>query len=178
MEENQSPYYAEFVYEKRAEGKLRLAKHLLVFGYVLFALLYFLFCYLTRLIPLFAIYPILAWMLVFFTWRYVRFDVYYAFNHGEMDFGKVKVSKRSKRRSSCLKVSVKDAILIAPYAEVAASEEYASVRRIYDFSSHSSSPTRLGMIIPSARGRALVIFESSPVADKLIRLYCKNTRGI
>ena len=77
MDETYSPNYAEYTYEKKAEGKMRILKYLLIVGYVLFVALYFLICYITRLIPLFALCPLITWIMVYFTWHYVSYDVYY-----------------------------------------------------------------------------------------------------
>ena len=56
-----------YVVEQKAEGKFRLARTLLICGYVLFAALFFFVCYITAFIPLCALLPLWCWMLTYFT---------------------------------------------------------------------------------------------------------------
>ena len=79
MNEFDSPNYAEFSYDVKSEGKVRTMRIMAILGYAAFLLLYFLICYATRMIPVFAIAPIFTWILVFFTWSYVKYDYYFEF---------------------------------------------------------------------------------------------------
>lgn len=173
MDEQYSPNYTEFVYEKKAEGTLRAAKVLLIFAYLVFVIAYFLVCYITRFIPVFALCPVFTWILVFFTWRCVSFDVYYTFNHGDMEFGKVQRRKRASRRRPKLKVNVRSAILIAPYSEAITTDEYRSATKKYDFSSCSASQDRLVAVFRDTDTIA-VIFEKTPAVISLLRSYAKH----
>jgi len=74
MNEFDSPNYTEFSYEAKAEGKIKIMRILAIIGYVAFVAAYFLVCYITRVIPAFAIAPIFTWILIFFTWSLVKFD--------------------------------------------------------------------------------------------------------
>ncbi len=106
---------AEYAYEKRAEGTLRLKKILLICLYVAFFGGFFAFCVGTRIVPLFAVAPIFLWMLVFFTWPLVKFDIFYTFEHGELKFCKVYTSLRGRKKKMLVCVKVSSATRIAPY---------------------------------------------------------------
>lgn len=177
MNEYDTPNYTEYTYEKHAEGKLKLAKHLLVVGYVAFVIGFFILCSQTA-IQLFAVCPIFTWMLVFFTWRYVSFDIYYTFNHGDMDFGKLKVKKNRQVRRSVVKLNVKSALLASPYAEAVSTDEYRLAKKIYDFSSKSTSKTRIAIVYTTAKGNCAVVFESTPKAASLIASFCPNAKNL
>jgi len=179
MNEYDSPNFTEFTYEKRAEGKQMFAKILLIICYFAFVGAFFLFCYLTKILPLFAVCPVFTWMLVFFTWKYVSFDVYYTFNHGELELGRVQVKKGGSRRRAVISFAVKNAILIAPLKEATESENYKSVKRCYDFSSCSTSPNQIGAIFNDSKGKiCFAIFEATPRACALIASFSPVAKNI
>ena len=74
MNEFDSPNYAEFSYDVKSEGRIKTLRTLAVIGYIAFVAAFFLVCYISRVIPVFALAPILTWILVFFTWGLVKFD--------------------------------------------------------------------------------------------------------
>lgn len=168
MSEFDSLNYAEYVSDKKAEGKLKLLKYLLIFAYVLFVVCFFLVCYISRFIPVFAVCPIFTWMLIFFTWRFVSFDVYYTFEHGHMEFGKVIKRKSGVVRKPSLKIEVQKAILVLPYEDAIRSEKYGSVRHIFDFSPNRASQNLMMIIFEKENGVEAVIFESIPKLSWLL----------
>jgi hypothetical protein len=96
MFEDESPNSAEYVYEKQSKGKVKLQRTLMICLYVVFVLAYFLFCYISRIIPLFAMAPIFLYILYLFTWRLVKYDCYWEFRSGELTAGTVRVGKAKK----------------------------------------------------------------------------------
>ena len=179
MNEYDSPNYTEFTYEKRAEGNLKVAKILLIVTYFVFFIGFFAFCALSRLLPLFAVAPIFTWMLVFFTWRLVSYDIYYTFNHGELELGRVKIKKSGQRRTPKLKISVKDAKLIAPIDVATECEQFKSAAKVYDFFSHSSSPNRIALVFCQDGKDFAVIFEGTDRVAALLHSFCKeNSREL
>lgn len=174
MNEYDSPNYTEFTYEKHAEGKLKLAKILLIVVYFAFFGGFFAFCVISKLLPLFAVAPIFTWMLIFFTWRYVSYDIFYTFNHGQMEFGRVKIKKNGQRRTPKLKVTVKDAKLIAPYDVAVECEEFRNAKRVFDYFSRSSSPNRIVMVFNEEGKDCAVIFEGTDRVAALLNSFCKE----
>ena len=178
MNEYDSPSYTEHSYEKRPEGKMKLFKVLLIFSYIAFVGLFFLFCYLTRIVPLFAICPIFLWMLVFFTWRLVSFDVYYTFNHGDMVFGKYKMKKGVQMRRPCLSLKVQDTLLAAPFDKSFDRAELDGVKKIYDYSSSSQSDKLVIIIFDNKGKRSAVIFDATKRSASLLSSFSKNARDL
>lgn len=170
MSEFDSPNSVEFVCDKRAEGSLRIFKYLLILGYAAFVAAFFLVCYITRFIPVFALCPVATWILVFFTWKYVSFDVYYTFEHGHMKFGKIKKRKTANSRGVSLEIDVQNAISVMTYKNALASDEYRGVKRVHDFSPGLSSENLLVIIYSGKSGREAVVFETT---EKLTRLLTK-----
>ena len=168
MSEFDSPTFVECVCDKKAEGKTRVLKYLLIFCYVAFVGLYFGICYYTRFIPLFAVCPIFTWMLIFFTWRFVSYDVYYTFEHGHMEFGKVKKRKRNLIRSMKLKIDVQNSVLTAPYKTALSLEEYKNVVKVRDFSPTLTSDKLVVIIYSVGAKNEAVIFETSAKLSRLL----------
>ena len=178
MNEYDSPSYTEYSYEKHPEGKMKLLKLLLILSYIAFVGLFFLFCYLTRIVPLFAVCPIFLWMLVYFTWGLVSFDVYYTFNHGEMVFGKYKTKKGVQKRRPCLSLKAQDAYLAAPFDENFDRAELDGVKKIYDYSSSSQSDKLVIVIFDNKGKRSAVIFDATKRSASLLSSFSKNARDL
>ncbi|MBP3583981.1 MAG: hypothetical protein J6K44_08050, partial [Clostridia bacterium] len=89
MSEFDSPNYAEYTYDKKNEGKIKKQRTLMLVLYIAVAIIYFAVCCITKLLPLIAIEPILIWILVFFTWKYVSYDCYFVFDAGMLELGTV-----------------------------------------------------------------------------------------
>ena len=100
MNEFDSPNYAEYVYDKKAEGKLLLARALMIALYALFFGGLFAFCCITRIIPLFAIGPLLTFILYLCTWRFVSYDCYFEFKMGVIELGHVRLKKSERRKNA------------------------------------------------------------------------------
>ena len=178
MNEYDSPSYTEYSYEKHPEGKMKLLKLLLILSYIAFVGVFFLFCYLTRIVPLFAVCPIFLWMLVYFTWGLVSFDVYYTFNHGEMVFGKYKTKKGVQKRRPCLSLKAQDAYLAAPFDESFDRAELDGVKRIFDYSSSSRSSKLIIIIFDCKEKRSAVIFDGTKRVSTLLSSFSKNARDL
>ena len=171
MNEFDSPNYTEYVYDKKAEGRVRLLKYLLIFGYVVFVVAFFLACYITRIIPLFAICPLVTWIIIFFTWRLVSYDVYYTFEHGHMEFGKVKRRKAGNIRYPKITLEVKSATLITSNKLALTTDEYKSAAKVYDYSSYHASE-KLITIVSAVNGKpSAVVLENTPKLAKLLMKY-------
>lgn len=160
--------YAEYGVEKKAEGKNRIARILLVFLYILFSSLYAGFFISVRIPHLIAILPILLWILIFFTWRLVKYDCEYRIEKGEIIFSH---SQSAKRKTEKLRLRIKEADEIIP------AEQYAreNDRLIYDF--RGSKNCSCGyVILYSEKGRKIaVFFEAIPKVLKLLKRLNENT---
>lgn len=177
MNEFDSPNYTEYTYDKKAEGKTLLLKWLLIFGYVLFVAAFFIACYITRIIPLFAVCPVVTWIIVYFSWRLVSYDVYYTFEHGHMEIGKVIVRKSGNIKSPKIKLEVKDALLVAPLSVAKEREEFKSAK-VIDYSSYRASSNLVAIVRMGKNGNEAIIVENTPKLAKLLARYAKNVDSL
>ena len=168
MNEFDTPNSTEYTYGKRAEGRLKLLRVLTVLGYVIFLSLFFLFCYLTRIIPLFAIAPLVLWILVFFTWRYVSYDCYFEFTSGELTLGRSRRTRAGMKRTAVVRIRVKDARI---YSVAPGDPVIGKISHGYDLSSSHSSPAMTAIEF-SFNGRDTVaLFDRTDKLASLLRHY-------
>ncbi len=174
MNEFDSPNYAEFSYEVKSEGKVKTLRTLAVIGYVAFVAAFFLVCYLSRVIPLFALAPIFTWILIFFTWSLVKFDYYFEFKTGMLELGKITGGKKGRKKQPKLTVHVKEAEFIAPF-EGEYTEKVKEATEIYDLSSSQSSDKRIILLYTDKGVKRAVIFEGTARIANLLASFCQNS---
>lgn len=166
---------AEFSYEKKGEGKNKLYRILLICSYVLFVIVFFLACYLSKLVPAFALAPVLLWILIFFTWRLVSYDMYFEFSTGTLTLGKVRVRKSGRRRTPLLSIPVKSAKEIAPFD---ASVVISPSEKLYDFSASATSDKRIFIRFEKNGEPSVAVFEGTARIGKLLSSYSENAHDL
>ncbi len=172
MEEFDSLNSAQYAYEKKVEGTLAVLKVLLILGYILFVSAYFLFCFITRIIPLFAVCPIFLWILVFFTWPLVKYDIRYTFEHGILTVYKDYRWLKGKKSKKLLCVNVQNATRIAPYT----GEKLEG--RVYDFTSSKNASSLVFLETKNdSREVITLIFDSIERINKLLCSFAKEASG-
>lgn len=172
MSDMESLNCAEYSYEKKIEGRLAAIRLGLIIGYAAFVTLFFAFCFTTRIIPLFAVCPILLWILVFFTWPLVKFDIRYTFQHGELTFYKEYSGLKGRTRKLLLNIMVQSASHVAPYT----GERLEG--RIYDFSSSTSASSLVFLEGRDGDGEVFtVVFDSIERVNKLLCAFAKDASG-
>ena len=67
----------EFVVKPKRDAKNKLLRVFLVLFYISFVLLCLVFGFLTGFVPLLALVPLVLWIIIFFTWRYVNLEYEY-----------------------------------------------------------------------------------------------------
>ena len=170
MNELDSPNSFEYSYEKKATGKNLIGRVMFVILYVAFTVGAFLFCYISGFVPLFAILPMLLWILVFFTWRYVKYDIYYEFSLGTLTLGRIYTSKRGRRKRVALSIRVKDATSVCRYND---NTEKSRVR-VRDFRASAASENAIA-IYTAINGRpSLILSEHTDRIEKLLHSFSKN----
>ena len=169
MEEMESLNSAQYAYEKKTEGRLALLKVALIALYIVFVVGFFLFCFTTRIIPLFAVCPMFLWILVFFTWPLVKFDIVYTFAHGTLTFYKEYRWLKGKKRKELLVVRVQDAYRIAPYT----GEKLEG--KVHDYTSSTSASSLVFVSGKDKNGQQIsVIFDSIERVNKLLCSFAKE----
>ena len=172
MNEYDSPNFAEYVYDRKNEGKLKIMKSVAIAVYVLFAAGIFAVLCALQLFWFIAVLPIFTWMLVYFTWGLISYDYYYEFKHGEMEFGGIRVTKNGRRRRQMLKLSVKEATLAKVYNPE--EDKTEGLEKLYDFSESQASDKRIIIYFNNSGKSAAVIFEGTARIAKLVASFCPN----
>lgn len=177
MNEFDSPNYAEFSYDVKNEGKIKTKRTIAIIGYVLFVVAYFLVCYISRLIPAFAISPLITWILIFFTWSLVSYDYYFEFKTGMLELGKITGGKKGRKKQPTLTIHVKDADFIAPF-DGEHTEKLKEAETIYDFSASQNSDKRIIILFKKDGKRCAAIFEGTARIANLLASFCPNATDI
>lgn len=162
MNENNFTSYAV---DRQPEGKFGLLRVGLVALYIAFAVLGFLIVYAIGIIPVYAICPLLLYILWLATWRYTQVTYEYTVEIGDIVFTR---SYGGRKKVELLRIHVREAIAIHP-AEDEVGAGYATV---YDFRSTVKSPDAYCIVFCNDKDeRCLVYFEATRKAIKLLSLY-------
>ena len=175
MFDSESPNSAEFVYEKKSRGKVRLQRALMITLYVVFTLAYFLFCYISRINTLFAIAPILVYILYLLTWRFVKYDCYWEFRSGLLSAGIIRSRRSGKERRPTVSLTVSNAIDIFALTD---SSKLSDVKRRFDFSEAFDSDKRICVIFDHEGEKAALIIEGTAKLAKLLAAYSPSAQSI
>ena len=175
MNEYDSPNYASYSYEKKNVGKVRLYRTLMIVGYVLYTLVFFLICYASGFIPVFAVAPVTLWIIIFFTWRLVAYDVYFEFKSGMLELGHVKVTKSGRVQSPKLSIHVKEATFAAP---LSGNEAFLEGNKLYDFSESPTSENRILIIFENDGKSCAAVFEGTAKIANLLSSFCPKAKDL
>lgn len=159
----------EFVVARAKTGKYRAFRILAVVCYVLF----FLICAGTLLwmnLPWFiALLPLVEWMVVFFTWRYLDVEYEYSMTSGVMTFSHI-YGRRSRKVK--LELTLKSCQEIAPLSDEAfARLEQRGIAREYRFLSADDAPEIYYALFEEDEELSVVLFEPTQKALSILRFY-------
>lgn len=171
-----SPNSAEYIASKKVEGMLLVKRILLIVLYITFTVGYFGVCAGIGVIQLVAVLPILLWMLIFFTWRYVSYDDAYTFSSGTMVFSRV-YAKNGKRISrEKLRIRVQDAKYAGLWSGGRRDDEMRNVKKLYDFASSANSADAVFVVFDDPSGvECAVRFDCISRVKKLLVAFCRRT---
>ncbi len=162
----------EYTVAQSCEGKWRLFKWLMLGGYIAFAGIYFLIAYITRFIPIVAILPLFLWILVYFTYKYVKPEYKYKIAEAYIYF--YKIFGKSERQ--ILKFRLCDASYIMPTED--ALNEIKSFEPKHTYSalpSKFSTDSYIILFKNDAGEPSAFIFKATSDAIKCLRFYNKAT---
>lgn len=159
----------EFVVAKAKRGKYKLYRVLAVVCYVLF----FLICAGTLIVmnlPWFvAILPLIEWMIVFFSWRYLDVEYEYSMTSGIVTFSHIYGGRSRKVK---LELTIKDCQEIAPLDDAAyAKLEKRGIAREYRFLSADDVPEIYYALFEEDEELSVVLFEPTQKALSILRYY-------
>ena len=145
---------------------MRLMAVCLIALYISFALLFFLFCYISGWVPLFAVSPILVFILVGLTWPRFFPDCYFEFGQGMLTLGYER--RRGKKRREKVKIHIRDAEKIFPHSE--GRVKLSGVKRIYDMSSSARAKERVCILYFGCA----YVFDTTPTLSRLLVSYAAD----
>jgi len=175
MSDSGSLNSTDYVYEVKSRGKFLFLRSLMISFYILFIIAFFLICYITRIIPLFAIAPMILYIIFLFTWQLVKYDVYWSFERGTLEVGKVKRKRREMRRIALCSIHIKDAVEIAPFEN---SAQLSGIKRIYNISESPDSIERIIIVFLEKGIKSCAIVEGTARLGALLSSFSKNAHGI
>jgi len=162
----------EYTVQQAREGRFRTYRVLMLLSYVAFVLSYAGVCMLIRFYPLMALTPVLTWILVFFTWRYVSVSYRYEIESGQWHFTKI-MNDRFYRPMLTLRIS--DMACIVPTEGRTPRElmaGYRGARMIWAGSSEHSPDLYMAV---SGDKKTVIFFDATAKALKLLSFYNKAT---
>lgn len=166
-----------FSYEtaKKCEGLLLFFRVLLIFGYVVFAAVFFGVCYRLALVPVVAVLPLFLFILIGYTWRYVSYDVYWRIEGGRMVFGRI--YGRSSRRFYVpwIEVRLSDGVLCGPAEYIKCADAYRECDLRWDFSSSQASPDACILVWRDGEVYCGVRFDGTARAAHFLKTFCPGT---
>ena len=154
---------ASYTVSRKSERKNALARVSLVCAYILFGLAYSGFFIAIRVPQLIAILPILLWMAVFFTWKYVSYDICYIVDAGNFYVEK-EYGRKKKFVFSC---HVREAEEIAPLNREN-SLALAKAGKVTDLRGSASSPDSYYIKCKTDGKIQIVYFEATTRMVKLL----------
>ena len=164
----------EYTVEQKCEGKWKLRKRLMLTLYVFYTIAYFLVIYITRIIPLGALIPVTLWILIFFTWRYVKPEYKYRIESSFLTFTVI-YGVRTKKE--IFKTKICDAEYILPLTEAEALIRDLKPRIRYNALPCANCEDAYAMLYTDADGRRCIFtFKATAQALKSLRFYNSSTK--
>ncbi len=157
--------FVSYAVTKKPEGKYRLARILMVSGYILVDIVYlFLILVLTKIPMLGAFVPLITWALVYFTWCFVSIEYEYTIDGGVMTMREVFGNRYCR---TLARERISSMSRIAPYAgDYGKEADSAGGKRIYGVSSMSGPDVYFAVC-----GDTVLFFEAAEKTLKVIRYY-------
>ncbi|MBQ8004972.1 MAG: hypothetical protein IJ303_01505 [Clostridia bacterium] len=158
----------EYVVSQKIEGKWKLKKLGMLLLYFLFIVGWFIFGFWSKMFPLLALMPITLWMLVFFTWRYVKVEYEYSMVSGEVTFSNI-YGGRSRKQT--ISFRIKDCRLIAPLATHEHKIKDYAPEKIFSAVSSSKAADVYFAVFEKDEKLYAVYFEATAKALKIFKYY-------
>ena len=160
----------EYTVEQKPEGKFKLMKLAFMSLYIIYPLVFMAILFIIQIFQLFALVIVTEWMLVYFTWKYVKPEYEYSVTSGRVTFSVIR-GKRSRREM--LNFAIKDCLQIAPANDgnyLNMLEQY-DPELVYSALSSSDTPDRYYAAFENADGKRCVFYFEA--TEKMLKL-CRN----
>ena len=168
----------EVITHQKSEGLWIMKRIALILLYIAYVITVFIIGFTVRIIvPFLAFVPVTAWILIFFTWRFVNIDYEYSMTSGYLTFSKV---YGSRSRKTVFETSIKSMSHIAPYTNDCKKliDRY-DPEMIYDARSSTKAANQYFALFENANGKkSIFIFEADDKALKIFRFYNPSATNI
>lgn len=169
---NQGTNYTEYTVTQKSEGKYKTRKLAMILLYVGFSLAYLILCGIFFPFAI-MIFPLLLFILIFFTKKFIDVEHSYVTESGDITFYDVYGTKTKKER---LKLKIKDMSAIAPMIDEYRSQfEAKDFAETYDFRGTVTSPDSYFGIFEKDGKKCLVMFEAMEKSLKVLAYYNSAT---
>ncbi len=167
-EENSSANYAEFAVAKKADGKMKMQKALLILLYVALSVAYStVFLVLVKMPALIAILPLLIFILYLCTWRFTKLEYIYIVYQGMVHIYQNNGFNHAKE---VFAARVSENLGIVPDAEDH-KETYASCDTFFDLSAGKNTADRYVAVFDVNGKKTAVYFTAATRILKALRYY-------
>lgn len=158
----------EYTIDKKKEGGYKLARTLMVVFYFAFFIGLFALVLYTKLYPTFAIAPILLWILILATWRFVSIEYKYTVESGVITLITVYGSK-TRRVKNSFKIKEFSSLLPLDAASGAIAEFNADIT--YNLLSSDKTPKDAYAVMTVKDGKRFVALIEAPTPSLKEILY-------
>ena len=161
----------EFTTRQKTYGMWIIKKLMLILLYVSFVSTALVVGFLSRIfLPFFALIPILTYILVFFTWRYVSVEYEYSMTSGHITFSKI---YGSRSRRCIFEAEIKSMSLIAPYTDehIDKAIRFAPTLEYNATSSPRASEQYFALFEDHNGKKAIFIFEATKRSLEIFKFY-------
>ena len=159
----------EIVIKPKKDTKNKLLRAFLILFYVAFVVGSLIFGFVTAFIPLLALVPLVLWIIIFFTWRYVNLEYEYVVESGVITFTKI---YNNRTRKTALSFDIRSAEYIGPSSDTDMQKKVADYdpRHEYCFASSKTAPDAYTALFQNEEGHKCAI---SFAADERIQRFLK-----
>ncbi len=163
----------EYTIDQKREGKLKTQSLLLILLYVAFAGGLAGGLAAAKLVPIIAVVPVLLYILVLLTWRYVQVSYTYSVETG--GFKLVKGYGAKLKAPQC-EFRLKECSLIAPLAESEAALADFAAETVYDARPSVGAPDAYLLLVTDKDGKKLAVkLQATSEALKTFKYYNSGT---
>ncbi len=163
----------EYAATQKAEGKWLIYRILLMSLYALYTAGYFVFIFVTRMIPLGALIPVTLWIIIFFTWKYAKPDYKYVIKAGKLNFYLIYGNKKKHLKAE---IRISSAEKIAPVSNISSEIAAFAPEIVYSALPNQDAADAYAVLYKNENGKKCVFyFVATAQALKLLHFYNSGT---
>lgn len=167
MHDDGMPNHAEYTVLQKSEGKFLRLRILLICLYVVFVFTYIAISVATSLFQIIAILPLLLWILVHFTWRYVSLEHSLVIGEGTLTVTDIlKDGKKSQR----LKITLSEAESLTEIPS-----KVPKNVTLYDFRGDTHADGSYCISFKKDGKNAILYLRTTPEFLRILKRFIKNS---